>query len=184
MVHGPRNPDFASTPAREISEPPLVENTLGGADLEDDPDLRAAIEASLREANAPRPSAPVVDEPETYLSPTLASASLGFQVRVIALAASHPFANDFLVQPLPNYDLNDQESDAIMTFSQTVEAAQSRGTSDLVRNKGVGDLYHHTSTMKPKLQRSLDDAGRRQRQCLQTLPLFPIDAISVSRNIG
>jgi growth factor-regulated tyrosine kinase substrate len=43
------------------SEPPLVKSTARAAE-DDDPDLRAAIEASLREANAPRASAPVVED--------------------------------------------------------------------------------------------------------------------------
>ncbi len=35
-------------------------------ELDDDPDLRAAIEASLREAEAPKASAPVEDDPTPY----------------------------------------------------------------------------------------------------------------------
>lgn len=65
-------------------------------------------------------------------------------------------------QPLPNYELDDQESDAIMTFSQAVEAAHSRGVTDFVRHREVGDLYERTNSMRPKLARSLDDASRRE----------------------
>lgn len=70
-------------------------------------------------------------------------------------------------QLLPNYDLDDQESDAIMTFSQAVEAAHSRGMTDFVRHREVGDLYERTNGMRPKLARSLDDAGRRERSFQQ-----------------
>lgn len=52
--HGPRRVGFVA-PAYE---PPLVEHQPGAAE-EDDPEMRAAIEASLREANAPRASAPL-----------------------------------------------------------------------------------------------------------------------------
>lgn len=50
-----------------------------------------------------------------------------------------------------------------MTFSQAVEAAHSRGVTDFVRHREVGDLYERTNSMRPKLARSLDDAGRRER---------------------
>lgn len=62
MVHGPRRTDYVpETPSYEVSEPPLVEHSAGAAE-DDDPDMRAAIEASLREANAPKASAPIVEE--------------------------------------------------------------------------------------------------------------------------
>ncbi len=44
-----------------MSEPPVVDHSARpqqSADEEDDPELRAAIEASLREAQAPQASAP------------------------------------------------------------------------------------------------------------------------------
>lgn len=52
-----------------VSEPPVVDPSsrpkAGANDEEDDPELRAAIEASLREMQAPLPSAPAeVDAPQ------------------------------------------------------------------------------------------------------------------------
>lgn len=71
MVHGPRRADYVpDTPRYEVSEPPLVDHSSGaGAEEEDDPDMRAAIEASLREANAPKASAPVVEDEPAYSHP-------------------------------------------------------------------------------------------------------------------
>lgn len=72
MTHGPRRVDYVpETPAYEVSEPPLVDHNEGmTADEEDDPDMRAAIEASLQEANAPKASAPYVDDEPAYLAPS------------------------------------------------------------------------------------------------------------------
>ena len=78
--HGPRRSGvgYAASPAPVVSEPPIVEiQATGSAD--DDPELRAAIEASLREANAPKPSAPVAEEPVTYNN-TYVSSSTQFEV--------------------------------------------------------------------------------------------------------
>ena len=59
---GTKRPGYVPSPSPwQVSEPPLVVQSRQSnvADEEDDPELRAAIEASLREANAPRPSAPL-----------------------------------------------------------------------------------------------------------------------------
>jgi growth factor-regulated tyrosine kinase substrate len=68
LVHGPRRADYVpQTPSYEISEPPLIYGGSAAIEAgEDDPDLRAAIEASLREANAPKPSAPIVEDGQPY----------------------------------------------------------------------------------------------------------------------
>lgn len=78
MVHGPRRADYVpQAPSYEISEPPLVDGSSGAIGVDEgDPDLRAAIEASLREANAPKPSAPTVEDERSYtLSPAEYGAS-------------------------------------------------------------------------------------------------------------
>lgn len=103
---------------------------------EEDPELRAAIEASLREANAPKASAPVpLETPSEERRPTMT---------------------------LPDYDLHPHESDAIMTFNQVVDDAQVQG-GDFARHPGVNQLYERASGLRPKLALSLDDTGRKER---------------------
>jgi growth factor-regulated tyrosine kinase substrate len=121
---------------------------------EDDPDLRAAIEASLREANAPKPSAPV--EPETPRSDTASSLTQSYPLGVVP---PHPLA-----QKAPSYDLEPLESDAILTFSQTVEEVHARGGRDMSRYPGVTELYDKVNGLRPKLVLNLDDTGRKERE--------------------
>lgn len=151
------------------SEPPIVDRSTypsrkPAVDDEDDPDLKAAIEASLREAQAPKPSAPVVVEtprseeaPYSYLGP----------------GSSQSYAPSVSQPPLPklpNYDLAPLEADAILTFNQTVEQVQAQGGRDLSRYPAVTELYDKASGLRPKLALSLDDAGRKERMSLNLSP--------------
>ncbi|CAG7847371.1 Vacuolar protein sorting-associated protein 27 [Serendipita indica DSM 11827] len=115
------------------SEPPLVDRSTAKGEEEDE-ELRAAIEASLRESRAPQPSAPV-EEPthQTYESP---------------------------VATVPSYDLAPLESDAIMSFNQTVADAQTYGMQDMRRTH---ELYSRAASYQPKLTRSLDDTQRKEQ---------------------
>jgi hepatocyte growth factor-regulated tyrosine kinase substrate len=136
------------------SEPPLVGRSTHrtAIDEDDDQDLKAAIEASLREANAPKPSAPLEtprseDAPVTY----------GQQ--------PYPPRSSSLVK-IPSYELEPLESDVILTFSQTVEQVHSQGGRDMSRYPAVGELYDKANGLRPKLVASLDDADRKERECL------------------
>ncbi|KAG1839644.1 hypothetical protein DFJ58DRAFT_811856 [Suillus subalutaceus] len=141
-----------------VSEPPLVDRKthpdrkVADAD-EDDPDLRAAIEASLREANAPKPSAPVeLTSTDSYSN-------------VYATSQSYPPT----VMPAPqmpklaSYDLEPLETDAILTFSQTVEQVQAQGGRDMSRYPAVNELYDKANGLRPKLAMSLDDTDRKEQ---------------------
>ncbi|KDR68667.1 hypothetical protein GALMADRAFT_1021903 [Galerina marginata CBS 339.88] len=161
-VNGARSGYVPSQPSPSkwgYSEPPIVERSTypdRKTDEEDDPDLKAAIEASLREAAAPKPSAPIVvetprteDAPYSYSGPGYSQS--------YPPAVSQP--------PLPklhNYDLEPLEADAILTFNQTVEQVQAQGGRDLSRYPAVTELYDKASGLRPKLALSLDDAGRKE----------------------
>jgi hepatocyte growth factor-regulated tyrosine kinase substrate len=123
-----------------------------GADEDNDPDLKAAIEASLREANAPKPSAPTGLETPKAEAPSFSSGSY-----FPATTPTHPF-----VPALPNYDLAPLESDTILTFSQTIEQVQAQGGRDLSRLPAVTQLFDNANNLRPKLAMSLDDTGRKE----------------------
>ena len=164
---GSKRPGYVpSSSPWQSSEPPLVErSTYPGAssrsqsEEEDDPDLRAAIEASLREANAPKPSAPLSIE-------TPRSEQPGFNY---GYAQSYPPTSTTpkpTVPALPQYDLEPLEEDAILTFSQTVEQLQQQGGRDLSRYPAVTELYDKANALRPKLAMSMSDTGRKQGEYL------------------
>jgi hypothetical protein len=66
------------------------------------------------------------------------------------------------VPALPNYDLAPSESDAIITFSQTIEQVQTHGGGNMSRFPEVTHLLDNANNLRPKLARSLDDAGRKE----------------------
>lgn len=121
-------------------------------DLDNDADLRAAIEASLRDASNLAPSAPsTVDFPQlVVLPPHQINTPQGSR-----LANSSP--------SLPNYDMDLRESDTIMTFTQTVEQAQyDPNGRDISRYPLLNQLYDQANGLRPKLAMSLDDTSRRE----------------------
>ncbi|KAJ6498086.1 vacuolar sorting-associated protein Vps27 [Mycena vitilis] len=144
----------------QYTEPPLVDrSTHPKASEEDDPDLRAAIEASLRESNAPRPSAPMaVETPRTEEPGFAYNNGPGYsQSYPPGVIPPQPAAK------IPTYDLEPLESDAILTFSQTVEQVQGQGGRDMARYPAVNELYDKANSLRPKLALSLDDAGRKEQ---------------------
>ncbi|KAJ7151703.1 hypothetical protein C8R46DRAFT_1166547 [Mycena filopes] len=144
----PFQPDSSSW---QYTEPPIVDRTTHPkASEEDDPDLRAAIEASLRESNAPRPSAPLAIETPRTEEP-------GFAYN------NGPGYSQSYPPGIPSYDLEPLESDAILTFSQTVEQVQGQGGRDMARYPAVNELYDKANSLRPKLALSLDDAGRKEQ---------------------
>ncbi|KAH9064959.1 ubiquitin binding protein [Lactarius vividus] len=145
----------------QLSEPPLVEHSArrpAQAEGDDDPDLRAAIEASLREASAPKPSAPTgLETPRANQSSFFYTGQEHSQSYLPSVAPAEPS-----VPALPNYDLSPSESDTILTFSQTIEQVQAHGGGNMSRFPEVTQLLDNANNLRPKLARSLDDAGRKE----------------------
>jgi growth factor-regulated tyrosine kinase substrate len=138
------------------SEPPLtdggrkdsaVDRTANEED--EDADLRAAIEASLREMAA-APSAP----PPLHRS---ASSSSSIQSTATATAAN-------VVPPLPRpWELPPAEEDALLTFGQTVALA-SRAGGDVSRFPGIDELAQHARTVaEGRVRGGEADVANRQR---------------------
>ena len=134
------------------SQPPLTNGPTSnptGLDLDDDPDLKAAIEASLRDVSNPTPSAPSFSLPAAT-PPHLTNAQQDPRL-------ANPLSN------LPNYDMDLRESDTIMTFTQTVEQAQHDPNGrDISRYPTLSQLYDQANGLRPKLAMSLDDTSRRE----------------------
>ncbi|KAG6916918.1 hypothetical protein DXG01_004679 [Tephrocybe rancida] len=161
VANGHSRPGYVPTQPTnwQYSEPPIVDRAShptkqsNATEEEDDPDLRAAIEASLREANAPRASAPVaVDSSRAeYAGPGYSQS----YPPGLSQAPALPTA--------PNYDLEPMESDAILTFSQTIDQVEAQGGRDISRYPAVNELYDKANGLRPKLALSLDDAGRKEQ---------------------
>lgn len=163
-AHGHRRPGYVpSQPSPSAwSEPPLVDRAtrpdFKSPELEeDDPDLRAAIEASLREVNAPKPSAPVAVETPRSENPSFVYGAPAYSQSYPPTAAPIPSA-----PKLPNYDLEPLESDTILTFSQTVEQVEAQGGRDISKYPAVNELFDKANGLRPKLAMSLDDTGRKE----------------------
>ncbi|KAL7285908.1 hypothetical protein ACG7TL_001019 [Trametes sanguinea] len=177
---GGHRPGYVPSPSSwHASEPPLVDRTTrpyasAQNEEEDDPDLRAAIEASLREANAPKPSAPIViDASDRYMP---AEQGLAYpQSYPPSSATPKPRA-----PTLPNYDLEPLEADAILTFNQTVEQLQAQGGRDLSRYPAVTELYDKANALRPKLAMSLSDTTRKEGeyQLVLLAPFAPLTMLS------
>lgn len=162
---GSKHPGYVpSTSSWQTSEPPLVDRTShpdaksrSQPEEDDDPDLRAAIEASLRDASAPRPSAPLsIETPRTEQA--------GFNYSYAQSYPPHSATPKPTVPALPNYDLEPLEEDAILTFSQTVGQLQQQGGRDLSRYPAVTELYDKANALRPKLAMNLSDTGRKERE--------------------
>lgn len=157
---GPRSTEW------QRSEPPIIDRPRyqqpSTIDEEEDPDLKAAIEASLREADAPRASAPVaLETPRSEVSSFTYGEGPGYSQSYPP--ASIPTPALPTAPKLPNYDLEPLESDAIMTFSQTVEQVHAQGVSDLTRYPAVNELYDKANGLRPKVAMALDDTSRKER---------------------
>ena len=135
-------------------------------DDEDDPELKAAIEASLREANAPKPSAPAVSptktEPASYSYQQDFTQQQQQQQELVQMYRQTPTRP--VLPKLPTYDLEPLETDAILTFNQTVEHVEANGGRDLSRYPAVTELYEKANSLRPRLALSVDDAGRKESE--------------------
>jgi len=142
--YAPSHPSSTTAPTNDSTD----------SDLDDDPDLKAAIEASLRDASNLTPSAPLsADFPQPAAPPP-------HQVD----AQQEPRSPN-QVSNLPNYDMDLRESDTIMTFTQTVEQAQHDPSGrDISRYPTLNQLYDQASGLRPKLAMSLDDTSRRESE--------------------
>lgn len=118
-----------------VTEPivPIVEPECpryNEIDAEEDPDLKAAIEASLREAEA-------VKARQTQAQPT--------------------YSQPQLQQPIQHNQLTTAEEEDIYLFASLVEKMKTQSVTDLLEDTQLQRLYQKVIATKPKINYSLND---------------------------
>lgn len=153
-------PDTFGTPSqpsaiRGSAERAPNGRVLEGTDADDDPDLAAAIAASLRDWAPPAPSAP------DGLNDAASSAPAG-------TAASATYGSDAAQSNLPlppSLDLAPQDVDNILTFSQSIQAQQAHNQRSGIVGAPVPPpvqaLYEKASAARPRMARNLEEGHRR-----------------------
>ncbi len=158
------------------------------ASTDDDPDLAAAIAASLAEYAPPQPSAPggLSEEPEasgrrtptmdgargytryTSEAPSAASAP-GYGYSSAPSAAGAAGAAKPALAALPSVDLAPKDIDSLLTFSQSLGAFdRALSTAQVPAGSAppaaVQAAFEKASGARPRLVRGLGEAEKRQRQ--------------------
>ena len=129
-----------------------------------------AIEASLREMDKARPSAPHgLEEPE-------------YKVGLVRPGDS----GIDLSQPLPTFDLAPRESETILTFSNTLDQMAAYGERDLRRFPHAHVLYEQAYALGGKLQRNAEEKSTKQRTSILLVSDLSADAVNrnACRNAG
>ncbi|PWN31751.1 VHS-domain-containing protein, partial [Meira miltonrushii] len=142
----PSQPEFREGRPTRQADGRMME----GTDADDDPDLAAAIAASLRDYAPPQPSAPDDDGHATPRTNTY---------------SSHPQGSSL---PLPpSLELPASDVDAILTFSQNAFSQERFARQNGRWQVGPGQQqlhsdYERATTVRPRVAKSLDEATRRQ----------------------
>lgn len=158
---GPSRPEYAaSSPSVKEGRPTRQSDgrMMEGTDADDDPDLAAAIAASLRDYAPPAPSAPAEDGRTT---PRLSD--------YIGKQANGSASQQEMKLPLPpSLELPAADVDALLTFSQDAAAqeAYARRHGQWPANSSARHqaqiLYEQATSARPRMAKTLDEATRRQ----------------------
>lgn len=117
---------------------------------EDDPDLAAAIAASLRDV-APAPSAPSHDGPTATYASLYGSKTQDYTLLNQYTPAPTRYSS------LPSYDLSSAEASSLTEFSSTLDRPPVHPIGSREH-----ELYEQARRAAPRLERGLEDAERRR----------------------
>lgn len=112
------------------------------AEEEDDPDLKAAIEASLREA-----------EEEKRRRQTYALPAQQPQQKPVSTLDKAP--------AIPNFDLTTTEEEDIHLFASLVERMKTQSATEILEDNQIAKLYQKVLGTRPKLNSALNDSVRK-----------------------
>ncbi|QLQ81347.1 hypothetical protein HG537_0F01080 [Torulaspora globosa] len=127
-------------PVMQAKAEPKVQSST--AEEEDDPDLKAAIEASLKEA----------EEDKRRRQSYTASAQRSQQKPV-------PASNKAPVSP--NFDLTTTEEEDIHLFASLVERMKTQSATEILEDNQLAKLYQKVLGTRPKLNNALNDSVRK-----------------------
>ncbi|QLL31049.1 hypothetical protein HG536_0A08660 [Torulaspora globosa] len=121
------------------AEPQVQSKTV---EEEEDPDLKAAIEASLKEAEEER------RRKETYAAPAQQS-----QQKPVSALGETPTT--------PNFDLTTSEEEDIHLFASLVERMKTQSATEILEDNQLAKLYQKVLGTRPKLNNALNDSVRK-----------------------
>lgn len=128
---------------------------------EDDADLKAAIEASLREA------APVQAQ-DPYSYPKLDTSSSGARLQA-SVPVSQTQQATTTARPTTNpHEIQQSEQENIRLFATLVDHLTMDAQGSILRDPKIQELYESISTLRPKLARSLGDTIGKYESLVET----------------